>query len=44
MGKRRVSYRVLVRKTGRKRPLVRPTRIWKIILKLIFKNRMGRVD
>ena len=30
--------------TGRKRPLVRPTHIWKIILKLIFKNTMGRVN
>jgi hypothetical protein len=44
MGKRRVSYRVLVGKTGRKRSLVRPTHIWKIILKLIFKNRKGKED
>jgi len=30
-GKRRVSYRALVGKTARKRPLVKPTHIWKII-------------
>jgi len=38
MGKRSGVYRVLVRKPEGKRPILRPRRRWRIILRWIFKK------
>ena len=38
MGERRGMYRVLVRKPEGKRPLGRPRRRWKIIIRWIFRK------
>jgi hypothetical protein len=44
MGERRGAYRVLVGKPERKRPLERPRRRGRIILKRIFKKREWATD
>jgi hypothetical protein len=43
MGEERVVYRVLVGKPEGKRPLERPRRRWKIILRWIFRKWEGGV-
>jgi hypothetical protein len=42
MGRRRSVYRVLMGKPEGRRPLGRPRRRWRIILKRIFKKGDGR--
>jgi hypothetical protein len=38
MGERRGLYRLLVRKTKRKRPLGRPRRKWEVIIRRFFRK------
>jgi hypothetical protein len=42
MGEKENENRVLVRKCGEQRPVVRPTHRWEIILKCIFKTKYKR--
>jgi hypothetical protein len=42
MGKMRNAYNILVGKPGRKKPLARSRRRWKVILHLITGNSVGR--
>jgi hypothetical protein len=44
MGEKRGAYRILVGRPEGRRPLVRPRRNWRIILKWIFKMWDGGMD